>query len=53
MSKLRKDEPSSVTQTYHRRGLGVEFPATGQIFAIFWKKKAILMPLDHISLILK
>ena len=53
MPKLEKDEQSSVTQAYHRRGLGVKFPATGQIFVIKKKKKAILMPLDHITLILK
>ena len=52
----------TVIQTYYRRGLLVEppvaggceslgapLPAAGQFFVIFWKKKAILISLDHIS----
>ena len=30
-------------------GLGAKPPAVGRFFVIFWKKKAILMPLNHIS----
>ena len=30
-------------------GLGPKSQLLGNFFAIFWKKKAILMPLDHIS----
>ena len=28
---------------------GAKSPDAGQFFVIFWKKKAILIPLDHIS----
>ena len=28
-------------------------PAVGRFFVIFWMKKAILMPLDHISLVFR
>ena len=31
------------------RGLGAKLPAVGRFFVIFWEKKAILMPLYHIS----
>ena len=34
-------------------GLGAEPPATEQFFVIFWKKLAILMPLDHNSLVFR
>ena len=30
-------------------GLGAKSPAAGRFLLIFWKKKAILIPLDHIS----
>ena len=30
-------------------GLGAKARAAGRLFVIFWKEKAILMPLDHIS----
>ena len=30
-------------------GLGAKIPAARRFFVIFLKKKAILMPLDHIS----
>ena len=38
-------EKASVTQTYHRRESG----GVGQFFVIVWKKKTILMPLNHNS----
>ena len=51
-----------MTQVYHRRGLGAgspaargfgglgaKLPAIWAIFCNFLDKKAILMPLDHIS----
>ena len=54
-------EKACVTQTYHRRGSGGrtpsrrrlwgfegKTPSSGRFFLIFWKKKAILMPLNHI-----
>ena len=49
-----RNEPTSVSQTYHRRGfkgvmgdLGAKLPAAGRFFVIFWEKLAILMPMDH------
>ena len=36
-------------QTYHRRGFGDVAPSRWAIFWNFVEKKAILMPLDHIS----
>ena len=29
--------------------LGAQLPAAGRFFVIFWKKKAVLTPLDYIS----
>ena len=36
-------------QTYQRRGSGDGAPSRWAIFRNFFEKKAILMPLDHIS----
>ena len=49
-----RNEQTSVSQTYHRRGckqaiggLGAKLPAARRCFVIVWEKLAILMPLDY------
>ena len=39
----------TVIKTYHRRGSGGEGPSRLAIFRNFLEKKAVLIPLDHIS----
>ena len=46
----KRAEQTSVTQTHHRWGSGGGAPSC---WAIFWQKKAILMLLDHISLMFR
>ena len=49
-----RNEQTSMSQTYHRRGseeamgdLGAKLPAAGEFFVIFWEKLSVLILLDH------
>ena len=49
----RRGEATSVIQTDHRRGSGCATPTRWAVFCNFWEKIPVLMPLDHISHVLK
>ena len=49
----KREEATSVIQTDHRRGVGSGAPTRWAIFCNFWEKIPVLMPLDHISRVLK
>ena len=60
----RRIQQTSVIQTYDRLGsgigdaggygvLGAKPPAAGRFFSNFFEKPAILMPLDHNSLVFR